>query len=128
MFLQLAPNRRLPPILPIVLYNGEGRWSAPTDIRELVAPVPASVARYAPRLRYLVIDERVMETSEDIESRNLAAALFRLERSRDDGDILRVVRDLAAWLAAPGQADLRRSFGVWVRRVAEDVGDRKSTV
>jgi hypothetical protein len=119
---QLAPDRKLPPVLPIVLYNGEGRWSAPTDIRELVAPAPASVTRHALRLRYLVIDERRLAMSAEPESRNLAAALFRLEQSRDDGDILRTVRELAAWLAAPGQAELRRSFAVWVRRVVEDVG------
>ena len=49
---------RLPPILPIVLYSGSGRWSAATDIRALIRPkLPAFWESYQPHLRYYLIDE-----------------------------------------------------------------------
>ncbi len=34
---ELAPGGRLPPVAPIVLYNGLPRWQAAVDVAELVA-------------------------------------------------------------------------------------------
>ena len=33
---QVLPQRRLPPVLPIVLYNGQSRWTAATDVADLI--------------------------------------------------------------------------------------------
>jgi hypothetical protein len=49
--------------------------------------------------------------------RNLAAALFRLERGRTASEILEVVDALLEWLKQPEQASLRRAFAVWLDRV-----------
>jgi hypothetical protein len=54
---QVSRGQRLPPVLPLVLYNGEPRWSAPVDLGELLAPVPPALSACQPRLRYLLIDE-----------------------------------------------------------------------
>ena len=48
---------RLPPVLPIVLYNGSARWSAATDVFELIPLVPGLVEQFKPKLKYLLIDE-----------------------------------------------------------------------
>ena len=34
---QKSPPKKLPPVFPIVLYNGEDKWNAPTDINEVIA-------------------------------------------------------------------------------------------
>jgi hypothetical protein len=47
--------------------------------------------------------------------RNLAAALFRLEGSRGPATVREVLVALAAWLADEEQAELRRSFVLWLR-------------
>ncbi|WP_242476718.1 Rpn family recombination-promoting nuclease/putative transposase [Halochromatium glycolicum] len=48
----------LPPILPIVLYNGLDRWSAADDISEQIRPEPPQFLRACqPHLRYYLIDE-----------------------------------------------------------------------
>ena len=39
-------DSRLPPVLPVVLYNGPRRWTAPADMSELIAPVGEGLARY----------------------------------------------------------------------------------
>ena len=54
---QVLPGRRLPPVLPIVLYNGEGNWTAKTNVADLVPKPPGLLAKYAPHLDYLLIDE-----------------------------------------------------------------------
>jgi hypothetical protein len=51
----LGQRRRLPPVLPIVLYNGRRRWTAPTDLGDLIEPGPVELAGYQPRFRYLLI-------------------------------------------------------------------------
>ncbi|WAR45400.1 Rpn family recombination-promoting nuclease/putative transposase [Methylomonas rapida] len=32
---EILPDKRLPPVLPIVLYNGDSKWTAATDIRAI---------------------------------------------------------------------------------------------
>ncbi|WP_459874133.1 Rpn family recombination-promoting nuclease/putative transposase, partial [Endothiovibrio diazotrophicus] len=107
---RLKPGTRLPPVLPLVLYNGVPRWGAPLEIGELIEPVPGGLEAYRPSFRHLLLDER-RYTEEDLAPlKNLAAALFRLENSRSPADVLRVIRTLRLWLHAPEQTRLRRSF------------------
>jgi len=114
---QLTADRRLPPVLPVVLYNGKPRWNAAEDIAELIVEAPGGLERYRPRLRYLLLDEGRYADGELSALRNLAAALFRLENSRAPQDVERVLATLAEWLQAPAQASLRRAFTVWLKRV-----------
>ncbi|MCI5120507.1 MAG: transposase, partial [Candidatus Electrothrix sp. AUS4] len=51
---RLSDRKKLPPVFPIVLYNGKTSWNAATDIRELVEEVPGSLGRYQPSMRYLL--------------------------------------------------------------------------
>ena len=37
-------GKMLPPVLPIVLYNGDAKWTAATDIAELIPKAPGLVA------------------------------------------------------------------------------------
>ncbi len=111
---QLAADGRLPPVLAIVLYNGAARWRAPEDLAALLQPGPRALERYQPRARYLLIDEGRYGKDELLSLRNLVAALFRLENSRSEEEILVVVRSLLEWLHQPEQASLRRAFVVWI--------------
>lgn len=99
-------------MLPLVLYNGKPRRSAPLDIAELIEPTPGGLGRYRPHLRYLLIDEGCYADSELAALCNLAAALFRLENSRTPQDIGRVLEALIEWLKMPEQTSLRRAFAV----------------
>lgn len=83
----LTPSGRLPPVLPVVLYNGHRPWRAALDMADLVEPVPRGLERYRPSLRYCLLDELRLAESELPSVRNLAAALFRLERSQSAGQI-----------------------------------------
>ena len=53
-----TPGGGLPPVFPIVLYNGSQRWTARQDVYELVQPEPPGFLRvYQPHLRYYLVDE-----------------------------------------------------------------------
>lgn len=108
---------RLPPVLPIVLYNGETRWRAAVELAELIEPAPAELQPYQPRQRYLLLDEGTYNDTHLAGLRNWVAAVFRLENSRTPEDVLAVVTTLLDWLQHPEQTRLRRAFTVWIQRV-----------
>ena len=109
---EVLADGRLPPILPIVLYNGSQRWTAATDVADLIPLVPGLVEQYKPRLSYLLIDENAYNDTELASLNNLVAAVFRFEQS----DSLETVNDLVGlliiWLE--DRIDLRRMFALWI--------------
>ena len=72
---------KLPPVLPIVLYNGKRPWGAATEISQIIEPPPGRLADFTPHLRYLLLDEGALDETAPLAFQNLAAALFRLEKS-----------------------------------------------
>ena len=107
----------LPPVLPIVLHHGPGRWTAATDVAGLAAPSGAFLAPYQPAQRYFLLDVGDYTDAPLPSGRNLVAALVRLERSRSDADADAVLGALDAWLSESGNEALRRAVGEWMRQV-----------
>jgi hypothetical protein len=130
----------LPPVLPVVLYNGRRRWTAPVEVTNLLAAGSDVPAPYQPSQRYYVLDV-VRAADADLPSGNLVSALIGLEKTRDaarlrgalkalfdllrqqkDGALTRAFSDVAAPLsAACGPAAGRR--GGPVGAVAGDADD-----
>jgi len=107
----------LPPVLPIVLYNGRPEWTAKTEVADLIVPPLAGLERYQPRLQYLLLEERRLSAEQPGPLGNLAGALFGLENSRGPAELQRMVENLVEWLEAPEQQNLRRAFATWLREV-----------
>jgi hypothetical protein len=108
-----APGR-LPPVFPIVIYNGDEPWSAPRDVAELVEALSGGLDAWCPHLRYHVLDEgRVTELADD----NTVSDLIRLETGPDTAQLQRVVAALAQRLRSPENTELRRALTVWINRV-----------
>jgi hypothetical protein len=110
---EVLADGRLPPVLPIVLYNGSQRWSAVTDVFDLIPPVPGLVEQFKPRLKYLLIDENAWSDSELASLKNLVAAVFRIEHPASPDAIGGLLSLLDEWLAE--RPDLRRMFALWIR-------------
>jgi hypothetical protein len=72
---------------------------------------------YTPQLRYLLLDEGVIDESAPLALKNLTAALFRLEKSRDSSNLKTTWTSLLDWLRDHEQSSLRRAFIVWLYRV-----------
>lgn len=113
---QMSKAGLLPPVLPIVLYNGADPWNAARALDDLIEPAPSVLHRYRPQQAYFLLDEQRVAEQGDLPQRNLSAALFRLEASRTPAEVLTILHALVEWLAAPEQAGLRRAFTVWLNR------------
>ncbi len=110
-------GEKLPPVFPLVLYNGLGTWTARRDVAELIAPMPPSLARYRPQHQYFLVDEgRIPEEQLD-DIPGLSAILVRLERAKGLEELQAGVKELMENLNDPRYLSLRRALSVWVRRL-----------
>lgn len=112
---EVLAHRRLPPVLPIVLYNGDAKWTAATDVATLIPKVPGLVAKYLPKMEYLLIDESKYSEVDLAGLKNLVAAVIRFEHPENEGALLRLIDLLNEWL--DGNPELKRTFAIWIRAV-----------
>jgi hypothetical protein len=114
---KLRPMDPLPPVLPVVLYNGKRPWKAPVELSSLFPPVPDGLRRRLPRLEYLLVDENCLRPEDREQTGNLVSALARMETSLDGGEFSRSARDLALLLPGEEHRELRRLLGRWATQV-----------
>ena len=114
---QVEPGGTLPPVFPVVIYNGKPRWQATQEVAELIA-APGSLARWSPRFRHHLLDQgRVPEDELRHLSDNLMARLIELETHLpDDPLVLETTRALIRLLKGSGFDSLRRAFTVFYQR------------
>ncbi|MBX9936631.1 MAG: Rpn family recombination-promoting nuclease/putative transposase [Burkholderiaceae bacterium] len=112
---QVLPHRRLPPVLPIVLYNGDAPWTAATNIANLIPKVPGLVSQYLPQMEYLLIAENLYTEAGLAKMQNLVAAVMRLQRPHNEVAVLELIDLLHDWLA--DNPELMRIFAIWIRAV-----------
>jgi len=125
---KFSKNQKLPPVVPVVLYNGKKRWTAATQLGDLIADLPQNISLYKPGLRYLLLDEGQIAQDELNPLKNLVAAVFRLENAQTHADIIAVVDDLLLWLKAPEQQSLNRTFTLWIKRVLRSARTAEQTL
>jgi predicted transposase YdaD len=116
---KLKRGDKIPAILPIVIYNGKRPWLDPLDLSSLFVEAPASLQRYLPRLRYLVLDESRLDLDRPELSGNRVAALFRIETLGEPEDLPRLTQELAALLPRGQEPELRRTFTIWLRALLQ---------
>lgn len=114
---KLKPMDPLPPVLPVVLYNGKRPWKAPVELASLFPPVPDGLRRRLPRLEYLLVDENRLRPEDREQTGNLVSALARMETSLGAGEFSRSARDLALLLPGEEHRELRRLLGRWATQV-----------
>ena len=105
----------LPPVVPIVLYNGKPQWSANQDVADCFCPSLPGLESFRPRLRYHLVDEARLKLHPLLQVRNLAEALFGVEQSGVLHDTFDIMRALDAVLQAPEMQALRRTIEVWFK-------------
>ena len=123
---QLAAPGGWPPVLPVVLYNGDAPWTAALEMRDLIARVPAPLGACQPAQRSLLLDEQRVAV-DDLPLRNLMRAVVGFEQSRTPTDLAGAVDALRGLLREPGDSELGRAFASWVLRMANRMGGGDAT-
>lgn len=109
---RLSPDGLLPPVFPLVLYNGDLRWTATEDLASLISvPMGSGLESWQPSARYRVIDEGRLSAAALSAKTSLTALLFRLEQAPTPADTKAAVEDLIAWFRShPEQEMLKVVF------------------
>lgn len=96
---ELPQPYRLPPVFPIVLYNGKQPWSARTSLADMITPLPQDLQPLQASQRYVLVDQRRLKTAALAGFENYAAIAFRVEGLEAGQDIS---EELEKWrLTAP---------------------------
>jgi len=112
---QLTSHKLLPPVFPLVLYNGDKAWSYPTQLADLIDLPPDSPLRHwQPNIQYYLLEENRYKNKK---VQTITGYLFQFENCFDYNAMNGVIRELDQYLAAPAQASLRRAFAIWIRQV-----------
>jgi len=116
----------LPPLLLLVLYNGTQRWSAPTDLSELIGLDPHSrLWHWQPQVRYYLLDMGAVARSKLLRRDSLVALLFRLEQPCSPPQLEGLIEEVVGWFRRhKGFAELKRLFRELVREAIRSTGVR----
>ena len=74
--------KQLPPVFPILLYNGDSRWAAPLNLSELIENNEL-LGRYSLQFEYFKIAENEYSKGELLKIRNIVSTLFLAESYYD---------------------------------------------
>lgn len=107
-------SARLPAVLPVVLYNGETRWTAPLDARELFLPLVPALQRHVPSTRYLVLDVTANPVPHGAGEDNMVSLLCDFERSRTADAVDPLLARLAELLVDADDEPLRRAWSIFL--------------
>ncbi|EIJ42418.1 hypothetical protein BegalDRAFT_1536 [Beggiatoa alba B18LD] len=79
--------KKLPPIFPIVLYNGEEKWTKPTRLRDILEE-PDLLKGYTPDFRFFKIAENEYSQEQLLQIKNPVSTLFLAETYPNDIELL----------------------------------------
>jgi predicted transposase YdaD len=121
---KLKHGDKLPPVLLIVLYNGEVRWNAPEDTAALIALPPlSSLWPWQPQSRYHILDMGAMDRDRLAERDNMAALLFRLEQPHRPEEVAALINEVIGWFRRhPDHEALKRLFTELVHQTMVGLG------
>jgi len=114
---QVPGDHLLPPVLPLVLYNGAQPWSAPRDMADLIVSGPDELRRYRPQMRYLLLEEQSLEPVALAGMENLVAIVFRLEQCGTKEEIEQVFEALAEWAAKQEYGQVVKMIAEWLTQI-----------
>jgi hypothetical protein len=109
---------RLPPLLSLVLYNGERRWKAAGTTGELIAiPPDSALWHWQPQARYHVLDMGGFPKDELARHSSLVALLFRLEQRHSPEGLRELVDEVSSWFRR--NAGHERLQGLFIELILE---------
>ena len=104
--------KKLPAVFPVMLYNGERKWTSPEEISNLVErSIPD---KYIPSFRYYKIAENELQKETLLNIRNVLSAVFYLENS-DMSDVAGEIKHIVKLIESerpeePGHAAVKHKI------------------
>ncbi len=116
---ELGPGGEFPFVLPVVIYNGGRRWTAATDVGDLLAPVPKELLGYRPRHRYLLVEIQAKDPAA-LPPDNVLAMIARFEQAPTAEATEELIRSLPEWFTRIKLPEFRKPFVAWIEHVVTE--------
>jgi len=116
---EVSPASLLPPVLPLVFYNGDAPWSAGLNLADLIMSAPPGLAKFQAHQRYCLVDQQRLDRAGLADKSGLLAMIFRLELSDSPAVLLEILPTLECWWTAHEQTPLRQAVLLWVERLVK---------
>jgi len=116
--LDLDPNiEYLPPVFPLVLYNGDQPWTAPLQVADLADPLAREhLAAYVPTYAFHLIDEHAFPKETLELAANFISVIFTVETAKAE-ELTERLDPAVHWLHSLAHAHLDSAQRVldWIR-------------
>ena len=117
LYEQLLANKQplpLPPVFPLVLYNGAQPWRVRDQIADVIDHRISE--DFIPKFRYLTIRERDVPDEKLMELNNLVAAAIYMEKLENGDELAAALDRIVAMIRDEELIDTER-FVAWARKV-----------
>jgi len=104
---------KLPAVFPILIYNGDRKWTTPSELKELIGVRYKTLDKYVPNFRYYKIIENEFSPESLKELESINAALFRAEQAGTD-EVSECALRLTEILKREADPELQRGFRPWL--------------
>jgi hypothetical protein len=111
-----AKDFRLPVIVPIVLYNGESRWTACKSYKEYLRNSDM-FGEYAVDFNYILLNVNGYTDEELLELENLISLVFVIDKAKDFEDLMESLRKMMEPLGKVSLEDYLM-FKHWLKNIA----------
>lgn len=106
---------QLPPIIPIVLYNGKQKWTAELQFRKLFANEDLFGSELL-NFEYLLIDVARYTEEELLSLSNTIGSVFLLDQTEDQGQLLNRLEKLVNTIQQMSE-DNQQKFMAWIANI-----------
>ena len=111
-------GEKLPPILPIVLYRGNGKWTASKILNSIHIGLPEPLAVSDTKEEFVLIDiHRLAQESLESE-KTVSSIFFRMERGLNFSELLPILREVCRYFKGDHYNEIKRVFLDWCKLVA----------
>jgi predicted transposase YdaD len=110
----ISIRNKLPPILPLIFYNGVGSWKKGMEMGSLIADLDPTAEICRPQLSFLLVDVRRFPQERLAALNGPVADLIRIEQSRDWSEAHARIGRLRQSVTDPS---LRTAFESWLQSV-----------
>jgi hypothetical protein len=110
----------LPPVLPVVLYNGGRRWTAPLEFGALVQVHPR-LRQWVPEFKMWFLNERAVPRADLLGLGNALATVFLLEQTTPE-EIDKLTGKMSDLLRNEVSAEAIKVLAVWIKHLVLDQG------
>ncbi|MCL7930928.1 Rpn family recombination-promoting nuclease/putative transposase [Halomonas llamarensis] len=121
----ITPGQGLPPVFPLVLYNGSERWTVSLDLYDMITPEPPGLLQvYQPRMRYYLVDEGRYTDEQLGLVQSPLSGVFSIEKASTNRQGLQqaVDRIVAIIQADPHKERIDKIITRWLKRHLQRLG------